>query len=153
MTRWMAGFAGAALLSAAAPVAMAAEVAPDNVKFEDGAVAQSLTGVVGDAAKGRDWFVGRKLGNCLACHENSDAKDLPFHGEIGPSLDGVADRWNEAELRGLVANSKMTFEDTIMPAFYNTSNANRPLKDFEGKTILSAQQVEDIVAYLLTLKE
>ena len=153
MKRMTIRLAAVGIICAAATVAGASEVAPDDVKFEDGAIANSLTGVAGDAAKGRDWFVGCKLGNCLACHENSDANDLPFHGEIGPSLDGAADRWNEAELRGIVTNSKMMFEGTIMPAFYNTSNANRPLKDFEGKTILSAQQVEDIVAYLLTLKE
>lgn len=133
--------------------AIAETVAPGDVKFEEGAVATSLTGAPGDPVKGKQWFVDRKLGNCLACHENSDAKDQSFHGEVGPIMDGVADRWSEAELRGIVANSKMTFEGTIMPSFYRDSGFNRPLKDFEGKTILSAQQVEDIVAYLLTLKE
>ena len=137
----------------AATTAMADTVAPGEVKFEDGAVAASLTGVAGDAAKGKEWFVGRKLGNCLACHVNADAANESFHGEVGPPLDGVADRWEEAELRGIVANSKMMFEGTIMPAFYKDSGYNRPLDKFEGKTILSAQQVEDIVAYLMTLKE
>lgn len=153
MKRMTIRLAATGMICAAATAVSAAEVGPNDVKFEDGAVAQSLTGVAGDAAKGRDWFVGRKMGNCLACHENADAKELPFHGEIGPALDGAADRWSEAELRGIVANSKIMFEGTIMPAFYNTSNANRPLEKFAGKTILSAQQVEDIVAYLLTLKE
>ena len=112
-----------------------------------------MTGVPGDATKGKDWFVGRKLGNCLACHVNSDADSESFHGEVGPPLDGVGDRWSEAELRGIVANSKMMFDGTIMPAFYKDSGYTRPLDKFEGKTILQAQQVEDIVAYLLTLKE
>jgi sulfur-oxidizing protein SoxX len=89
----------------------------------------------------------------LACHVNADASDQSFHGEVGPSLDGVADRWEEADLRGLVINSKMMNEGTIMPAFYSVDNGIRPLKKFTGKTILNAQQVEDIVAYLLTLKE
>ena len=139
-----AAFAGAAI---------AGTVAPGDVAFVDGAVAASLTGVAGDPAKGREWFVGRKLGNCLACHANSQVTDHLFHGEVGPTLDGVGDRWSEAELRGIVANSKMTFDGTIMPAFYNTAGYNRNREEFEGKTILSAQQVEDIVAYLLTLKE
>jgi sulfur-oxidizing protein SoxX len=134
-------------------IAMTETVAPSDVKFEDGAVTTSLTGAAGDPVKGKDWFVGRKLGNCLACHENSDASNESFHGEVGPSLDGAGDRWSEAELRGIVSNSKMMFDGTIMPSFYNVSGYNRPLKDFDGKTILSAQQVEDIVAYLLTLKE
>jgi len=132
--------------------AYAEVVAPTNVMFEDGAVAASLTGAPGDAAAGRKAFLNRKQGNCLACHVNSDMADQPFHGEVGPSLDGVATRWTEAELRGIVANSKKTFEDTIMPAFYITEGYNRPLEKFEGKSVLTAQQVEDIVAYLMTLK-
>lgn len=133
--------------------AIAAEVAPSDVKHEDGAVAASLTGVAGDPAKGREWFVGRKLGNCLACHENSTITDHLFHGEVGPPLDGVADRWTEAELRGIITNPKMMFDGTIMPAFYKDSGYTRPREEFVGKTILSAQQVEDIIAYLMTLKE
>ncbi len=133
--------------------AQAEEVAPADVVYEEGAVKQSLTGVPGDPAKGREWFSDRKLGNCLACHTNSDLADLPFHGEVGPPLDGVADRWSLEELRGIVSNSKMTFEGTIMPAFYKVAGLNRPLEDFAGKTILSAQQIEDVVAYLATLKE
>lgn len=134
-------------------VAYAADVAPSDVTFEDGAVATSLTGTPGDPAEGRKWFVGRKLGNCLACHMNSDVENEQFHGEVGPPLDGVADRWSEAELRGILVNAKNMFEGTIMPAFYRDSGYTLPLDKFEGKSILSAQQVEDIVAYLKTLKE
>ena len=61
--------------------------------------------------------------------------------------------WSDAELRGIVANAKMMFDGTIMPAFYVDAGYTRPLKKFEGKSILSAQQVEDVVAYLMTLKE
>ena len=150
----MRTFAFAAIVTAAsAMTATSKEVAPSDVAFEEGAVLESLSGDVGDATRGKEWFVGRKLGNCLACHQNSDAKTESFHGEVGPILDGVADRWSEAELRGIVANAKMTFDGTIMPAFYKDSGYTRPLDKFEGKTILSAQQVEDIVAYLKTLKE
>lgn len=138
---------------ALAGAALAEPVAPSSVVFEEGAVAAPLTGQAGDAAEGRKVFANRKLGNCLACHVNSDWSEQPFHGEVGPSLDGTADRWSVAELRGIVSNSKKTFEDTIMPAFYRNAGFTRNLKKFEGKTILSAQQVEDVVAYLLTLKE
>lgn len=134
-------------------VAFAEEVKPMNVAFTEGSVATSLTGTAGDAANGRSVFANRKQGNCLACHTNSDLPEESFHGEVGPPMDGVAGRWTEAELRGIVANSKMTFEDTIMPSFYVDSGYERPLEKFEGKTILTAQQVEDVVAYLLTLKE
>ena len=143
----------AGVLMIAAP-AFADEVAPADVVFgEYGEIEASLTGVAGDPAAGRDAFLGRRLGNCLACHENSDLADQPFHGEVGPSLDGVADRWTEADLRGILVNSKNVFPETIMPAFYVADGYNRNLEQFEGNTILSAQQVEDVVAYLMTLQE
>lgn len=139
----------------AAFAAMAsAETTADNVAFDDyGAVAMSLTGVAGDAANGRELFANRKLGNCLACHQNDDLLEQSFHGEVGPTLDGVGDRWNEEELRGIISNAKNTFEGTIMPAFYRTSGFYRNMEKFEGKSILSAQDVEDVLAYLLTLTE
>ena len=63
------------------------------------------------------------------------------------------DRWDAAELRGILVNSKNMFEGTIMPAFYRDSGYNRILKKFDGTTILSAQEVEDLLAYVMTLKE
>ena len=145
--------AAAGLVSAFAFPIQAEEIKPMNVAFTDGAVEGSLSGKAGDAAEGRKVFMARKLGNCLACHENSDIPEQPFHGEVGPMLDGAGDRWSEAELRGIVANAKEVFPDTIMPGFYVDAGFNRTLEKFEGKSILSAQQVEDVVAYLLTLKE
>jgi sulfur-oxidizing protein SoxX len=133
--------------------AFAADVMPANVVFNDGAISAALTAQAGDPAAGRKVFMNRKLGNCLACHANEDMSDQSFHGEVGPALDGVADRWEVAELRGIVVNSKMMFEGTIMPAFYKDAGFERNLKNFQGKSILNAQQVEDVVAYLLTLKE
>ncbi len=130
-----------------------AETAPGSVSFEDGSVMASLIGVAGDAAAGRNTFKNRKQGNCLACHMNDDMPNEQFHGEVGPPLSGVGDRWEESELRGIVTNAKMMFEGTIMPAFYIDSGYDRPLKKFDGKSILTAQQVEDVVAYLLTLKD
>ena len=78
----------------------------------------------------------------------------------GPMLDGVADRWSEAEIRGIVANAKVMFPDSMMPSFYKTTGYIRPGNGFTGKAadgelppLLTAQQVEDVVAFLLTLKE
>ncbi len=131
----------------------AENISPESVVFKDGAVAASLIDGLGDPVAGKKTFINRKLGNCLACHVNDDASGQSWHGVVGPSLNGVADRWEEADLRGLIINAKMMNEGTIMPAFYSLDIGIRPLKKFQGKTILSAQQVEDIVAYLLTLKE
>ena len=86
---------------AVAAVAGAAEVAPDGVEFTDDGVMASLTGQAGDPAAGAEAFKSRKLGNCLACHANKDMENELFHGDVGPSLDGVADRWSEAMWRDL----------------------------------------------------
>jgi sulfur-oxidizing protein SoxX len=142
--------AGAALAS----FATAETVAPADVQFDEyGAVAASLTGVAGDAANGRKVFMNRKKGNCLACHVNDDMSEQSFHGEVGPELNGVADRWETAELRGIVVNAKKMFDGTIMPSFYRDAGFNRTLKKFDGKAILSAQEIEDLLAYISTLKE
>lgn len=134
---------------------LAEDVSPENVKLNDDlAVTDSLTGKPGDAAAGRKWYAGRKLGNCLACHVTADLKEQPFHGEVGPEMAGIADRYDEGQLRAILVDSKKVFGDqTIMPGFYTLDNGVRVHKKFKGKTILSAQQVEDIVAYLKTMKE
>lgn len=138
----------------------AGEVLPTAVAFTDGAVDQSLSGMPGDAANGRLIVGDKKKGNCVACHQVSDLADVPFQGEIGPPLDGAGERWSEAELRGIVANAKIMFEDSMMPSFYKTEGFIRPGKAYTGKAaddtfgpLLSAQQIEDVVAYLTTLKE
>ena len=134
--------------------ALAADVTPGDVKFTDVAVAESLTGQPGNAEAGAKTFKDRKLGNCLACHANKDmAKEL-FHGNVGPPLDGVAGRFQPAQLRAIVVNSKVVFgEDATMPGFYSLDVGENVAEDFVGKTILSAQDVEDVVAYLATLKD
>jgi sulfur-oxidizing protein SoxX len=136
-------------------------ILPDDVVTNEyGDIAQSLTGVPGDAAAGRDVMVNRGLGNCIACHQVTALEDEQFHGEVGPSLDGVGARWDEAALRGIVANAKMAFPDSIMPSFYRVSGFTRPGNAFTGRAaegpldpLLTAQQVEDVVAYLMTLTE
>lgn len=141
--------------------AFAQEVVPTAVSYNEGAVEQSLSGVAGDPANGRVIVGDKKQGNCVACHMVSDLADVPFHGEIGPMLDGAGERWSEAELRGIVANAKIMFEDSMMPSFYKTEGFTRPGDAYTGKAavadtfgpLLTAQQIEDVVAYLLTLKE
>ena len=148
---------GAALVAALllGPANASNTVAPDDVVInEDRQVATALTSTQGEPATGREWFQDRKLGNCLACHQNADISEQPFHGEVGPELNGVADRYSEQELRAIVVNSKQVFgNETIMPSFYRLKNGARTAEDFQGKTILTAQQVEDVISYLLTLKQ
>lgn len=144
----------AVVMSLSAGAAFAETAPGDVVITDDMTVPASLTGQPGDAAAGRKAFVERKLGNCLACHQNADLASEPFHGDVGPALDGVAERWSVEELRAIIVNSKAVFgENTIMPGFYVTDPNARVREPFRGKTVLSAQEVEDVVAYLATLKE
>jgi L-cysteine S-thiosulfotransferase len=136
------------------------ETAPKEVVFAEGAVEASLTGVPGDPANGVKVMTTNALGNCVACHQIAALPDVEFPGNIAPALDGVADRWTEAQLRGIVTNAKMTVEGSFMPAFYKVDGFNRPGDGFTGKAgteplapILNAQQIEDVVAFLMTLKE
>jgi sulfur-oxidizing protein SoxX len=121
------------------------------VPYEIVSIPKSLTGVAGDAANGRKIAISRKKGNCLACHV-MPIPEQQFHGETAPSLYGVGNRLNEGELRLQLVNSKVTNDSTMMPSFYRTFGYERPLKKFVGKPILTAQEVEDVVAYLKTLK-
>lgn len=150
---------GAVAACVIAGAVTAETVAPGDVMFEDGAVAQSLTGVAGDAAAGEK-IMNKGAGNCIACHEVTSLDYLAFQGEIGPPLDGVADRWSEAEIRGIVTNAKVMFEGSMMPSFYRTDGFIRVGNAYTGKAhegdlapLLSAQQIEDVVAYLMTLTE
>ena len=114
-------------------------------------IAKSLTGKAGDAVKGRKVAASRKKGNCLACHAIADLKEQPFHGEVGPPLDGIGAGANAGELRARLVDAKAFNPDSIMPSMH-MKKTNNVLKKWKGKTILSAQEVEDVLAYLLTLK-
>ncbi len=146
---------------AIATVSFAEGVSPDDVNYSEyGEIEMSLSGQPGDPAAGKEIMVARGKGNCIACHQVTALEEYPFHGEVGPSLDGVGEYRTAAELRGIVANAKMTYEGTIMPAFYRTSGFTRPGNGFTGKAaegelepLLTAQEIEDVVAYLQTLKD
>jgi len=141
---------GVALSLAVIGDAAAAELVKYKV-VDESSIPKSLTGKAGDAKKGRALAINRKKGNCLACHV-MPIPEQPFHGNIGPSLVGAGERYSEGELRLRVVDPKVVNEDTIMPSFYRNTGYHRVLKKFKGKTVLSAQEVEDIVAYVKALK-
>jgi sulfur-oxidizing protein SoxX len=122
-----------------------------KVRVGDG-IPKALTGKPGDAKKGRATAINRKKGNCLACH-SMPAPEQADHGNIGPNLAGVASRYTIAELRLRLVSGKSINPDTIMPSFYMKTGFNRVQKKWRGKTIIGAQDVEDILAYLITLKD
>lgn len=152
---------GAGVAIAIATVSFAEGITPDDTVYSEyGEVEISLSGQPGDPVAGEAIMVERGKGNCIACHQVTALDEHPFHGEVGPSLDGVGEYRTAAELRGIVANPKMTFEGTIMPAFYRTSGFIRPGDAFTGNAaegelapLLTAQEIEDVVAYLQTLKD
>ena len=115
-------------------------------------IPQPLTAVAGDAARGRAIVANRQLGLCLLCH----AGPLPeerFQGNLAPDLAGSGTRWSEAQLRLRIVDAGRINPDTIMPAYYRIDGLNNVAPAVRGKPILDAQQVEDVVAYLRTLKE
>lgn len=115
------------------------------------AIPEPLTDQSGDAVRGRRIVLDREGGDCLICH----AMPLPqrqFHGTIGPPLDGVGSRYSAGELRLRLVHPKALNPDTIMPAYYRVEGLHRVHERYRGKPILTAQQIEDVVAYLLTLQ-
>lgn len=154
MRRIVAGAVCAVTLVVHPLALLAGEIAPGDVTFEDMKVTASLTGAPGNPEEGAKAFANRGLGNCLACHALEALSKEQFHGDVAPSLDGVADRWSPEELRAIIVDAKQVFtEDTVMPGFYSLNVGINVRKDLVGKTVLTAQQVEDVVAYLATLKE
>lgn len=147
------GAAGVAMLVLASANAIQADELVAYEIVDEFSIPEPLTGKPGDADKGRETFINRKLGNCLGCHAVSELEAEPFHGAVGPPLDGVADRYEEGELRLQVINAKANNPDTIMPGFYVVEGLHRVAPDFAGKSILTADEVEDIIAYLMTLTE
>lgn len=134
--------------------ASAEDVKPEAVAYsDDGGIEQPVAAQTGSADAGQKIVTDRKLGNCVACHQVSGL-DAPFQGNVGPALDGVADRYEPEMLRAIVVDPKKALYDgTIMPGFYTLDVGEKVRKDLVGETILSAQQVEDVVAFLQTLKE
>jgi L-cysteine S-thiosulfotransferase len=116
------------------------------------AIEKSLTGAKGDATRGRAIVADRHVGLCLLCH-SAPIPEERFQGELAPDLKGVAGRLSEGELRLRIVDSSRVNPATIMPSYYRTEGFVRIAPAFRGKTVLSAEQIEDVVAYLTTLRD
>lgn len=115
------------------------------------AIPQSLTGAAGDAARGREIVASRQAGLCLLCHPGPFPEDR-FQGNLAPDLAGAGARWSAGQLRMRMADARRLNPQSIMPAYHRSEGLQRVGPAWRGKTLLSAQQIEDVVAYLLTLK-
>ena len=127
---------------------MAATLSPC---FAADAIDQPLTGAKGDAARGRAIVVNRQVGLCLLCHSGPFPEER-FQGTIGTDLNGVASRLSEGQIRLRIVDPARTNPDSIMPAYFRTEGLTRVAPSLRGKPILTAEQIEDVIAFLLTLK-
>ncbi len=116
------------------------------------AIPAPLTGEAGDPERGRAIVANRRVGMCLRCHSGPFPQER-FQGTLAPPLTGAGSRWTEKQLRLRIVDAAQLNRDTIMPPYYRTDGLERVAKGFAGKPILSAEQIEDVVAFLATLKD
>ena len=138
--------AAGALLAACATV----PEAPLPFEVRGDAIPQSLMGAAGDPARGRDVVTGRDA-NCLLCHAVPE-KGQRFMGDVGPPLAGVGTRLSAGQIRLRVVDPTRLKPDVAMPAYFRTRALDSVAEGFRDKPVLSAQQIEDVVAYLTTLR-
>jgi sulfur-oxidizing protein SoxX len=132
------------------PVLAAAVLCASAAAAQDG-IPASLTGQPGDPARGRAIVANRQVGLCLLCHSGPFPEER-FQGDLAPSLEGAGRRLTEPRLRLRLVDSRKVNPETIMPSYFRTEGLERVAPAFRGKPLLSAEQIEDVVAYLGTLK-
>jgi sulfur-oxidizing protein SoxX len=123
-----------------------------GVAHAQDAMPQSLTGAKGDPARGRAIVANRQVGLCLLCH-SGPFPDERFQGSLAPDLKGVGARLSEGQLRLRIVDSSRLNPATIMPAYHRTEGLVRVGPAWRGKPILTAEQIEDVVAFLMTLRD
>jgi len=145
----LAGAAAALALGATWAAPAGAELAPYTIVGD--AIPISLTGAKGDAARGRAIVANRNVGLCLLCHPGPFPEDK-FQGNMAPDLAGAGSRWSEGQLRLRIVDASKLNPNTIMPPFYRVDGLTRVSAAYRDKPVLTAVEVEDVVAYLMTLK-
>jgi sulfur-oxidizing protein SoxX len=141
---------GPALLAAAPASAQAVQ----PYRVEGLAIEQPLS-ARGDASRGRALLVARDPANCILCHAapaDLMKSGVRFSGNLAPSLDGAGARWTPGQLRLRIVDSRRLNPDTIMPSYYRTDGLVEVATAWRGKPILNPQQIEDLIAYLVTLQ-
>ena len=148
-----AALMGAALCGtdAGAQGVQGVQQAPDRPTIVGDAIPDSLTGSSGDIARGRALLVDR-ISTCILCH-SGPFPEARFQGDLAPSLAGAGGRWSEGQLRLRLVDASRLNPATIMPSYYRVDGLDRVGPAWRGKPILSAEQIEDMVAYLASLRE
>lgn len=120
-------------------------------RIVDGGIPDSLTGAAGDPARGRAIVADRRVGLCLLCHSGPFPEE-PFQGELAPNLAATGERLSAARLRLRLVDSRSLDPGSIMPSYYRVDGLERVGAAWRGRPILSAEQIEDVVAFLVTLR-
>jgi L-cysteine S-thiosulfotransferase len=141
----------AVLMSFCGP-ALAGRAALEAYEIVRDTIPAPLGGLKGDVGRGEAIVRDRRVGNCIICHQ-FPIKDEPFQGEIGPSLIGIGTRLKEGQIRLRLVDESKINTATLMPPYYRIAGLVNVAPEYEGEPGLTAQQLEDVVAYLLSLKE
>ncbi|HTV37017.1 MAG TPA: sulfur oxidation c-type cytochrome SoxX [Xanthobacteraceae bacterium] len=155
--RFSVSVAGKALLAAAICLHLScAAAAPQHTALVPyvivgDSIPASLTGTKGDPVRGRAIVADQRVGMCLLCHSGPFPENK-FQGNIGPDLAGVGGRLSEGQLRLRIVDTSKIDPNTIMPPFYRVEGLSRVPPAYQGKPVLTAVEIEDVVAYLMTLK-
>ena len=144
-----AGLLVAALIASIAGTAWAQGASPYTVVGD--AIPQPLADKPGDPARGRAIVANRSVGLCLLCHSGPIPEER-FQGNLAPDLTGAGSRWSEGQLRLRIADAQRLNPASIMPAYYRSEGLVRVGTAWQGKPIMAPQQIEDVVAYLSTLR-
>lgn len=131
--------------------ACAAAVQTVDFQVVGDAIPSPLGGLVGDALRGRALVMDRRAGLCLLCHSGPFQEER-FQGDLSTNLSGTGSRWSPGQLRLRLADARRLNPDTVMPAYHRASGLQQVGDAWQGRPIFSAQQVEDVVAFLQTLK-
>ena len=144
--------AGATLEEARAMASEALALHLEGMAEDGDAIPEPLSPAPGDAERGRAIVGSRQSGLCLLCHTGPFAEQH-LQGSLAPDLRGAGARWSVAQLRLRIADSRRVVSDSIMPAYYRSDGLTQVGRAWQGKTVLDAQQVEDVVAFLATLRD
>lgn len=121
-------------------------------RFVGDTIPEPLTDTPGDPERGRQIVLDREVGNCLICHRVPEPAER-FQGELGPDLSGVGSRLTAGQLRLRIVDQSRLNPRTLMPPYYRIDRLTLVAEQYRGKPVLTAQQVEDVISYLQTLRE
>jgi sulfur-oxidizing protein SoxX len=131
--------------------AASAEAGLRPYEIDGDTIPKSLTGFPGDPVRGRVIVVKREA-TCLLCH-SGPFPDQRFQGDLSPDLTDVGSRWTEGQLRMRLVDAAHLNPETIMPSYYRVDGLNRVARNLRGTPVLTAEEIEDVIAFLLTLKD